>query len=80
MRLTAHLWRPRRSARVSRDARTRRDTHLTHEQSPQRTGIDAQVPNSMPRSEDDAITGAGSWDFHDRPGSGKDTARREFFF
>jgi hypothetical protein len=58
----------------------RRDTHVTHEQSPVGVGIDAQMPNSMPRAEDDAITRAGSRDVHDQPGSGANTARRHLFF
>ena len=58
----------------------RRDTHVTHEQSPIATGIDAQVPNSMPRAEDDGITRAGSREFHDQPGSGGNTACRHVFF
>ena len=58
----------------------RRDTHVTHEQSPVRIGIDAQMPNSMPRAEDDIITRAGSRDLHDQPGSGGNTARRQLFF
>jgi hypothetical protein len=58
----------------------RRDTHITHAQSPVGIGIDAQMPNSMPRSEDDAVTRAGSRDFHDQPGSGGNTASRHLFF
>ena len=57
-----------------------RDTHVKQEQSPVRIGIDSQMPNSMPRAEDDVITRAGSRDFHDQPGSGGNIARRWFFF
>ena len=59
---------------------TPRDTHLTKDNSPERRGINAQTPDSMPRAEDDDATRARSPEFHDRPGSGKNTAdRREFF-
>ena len=61
-------------------ATERRDTHVTYEQSPVGIGIDAQMPDSMPRAEDDDITRAGSRDFHDQPGSGGNTARRDLFF
>jgi hypothetical protein len=57
-----------------------RDTHVTHEQSPVGIGIDAQMPNSMPRAEDDVITRAGSREFHDQPGSGSNTVRRHLFY
>ena len=80
MTMTARLWRPRRRTPAAPDPVTRRDTHRTREQSPVQPGIDAQIPNSMPRAEDDAITHAGSPEFHDRPGSGNDTAKREFYF
>jgi hypothetical protein len=63
---------------IATDAAPRRDTHLTD--SPVRPGIDAQTPSSMPRAEDDADTRANSPEFHDRPGSGKDTANRLTFF
>ncbi len=53
-----------------------KDTHLTHEQTPVRPGINAQTPSSMPRGEDDDATRAQSPEFHDRPGSGKHTADR----
>lgn len=68
---------PRRGSPVATE---RRDTHVTREQSPVGIGIDAQMPNSMPRAEDDVITRAGSRDFHDQPGSGGNTARRHLFF
>ena len=77
MKLTFGIFRARRGAGVPSP---RKDTHLTHEQSPQRVGIDAQMPNSMPRAEDDAATRAGSPEFHDRPGSGKHTANRQSVF
>jgi hypothetical protein len=38
------------------------------------------MPNSMPRGEDDAITRAGSPEFHDRRGSGRYIAERQFEF
>ena len=68
---------PRRASPVATE---RRDTHVTREQSPVEIGIDAQMPNSMPRAEDDVITRAGSRDFHDQPGSGGNTACRRLFF
>ena len=79
MKFTSRLWRslPRRAPRR---IRTSRDTHVTAEQAPLRIGIDAQMPNSMPRAEDDTVTRAGSRDVHDRPGSGGDVANRQFFF
>ena len=58
----------------------RDDTHKTNAQAPIGAGIDAQLPNTMPRAEDDAITRAGNRDVHDPPGSGSDTARRQRFF
>ena len=72
----------RRATRGRRRSNTvpLRDTHVTHDQSPIGIGIDAQVPNSMPRAEDDAATGAGNRDSHDRPGSGGDTVKRHFYF
>lgn len=81
MKFTSRFWRPRRRSTATEAAPApRQDTHRTLEQSPLRVGIDAQVPNSMPRAEDDAITRAGSREFHDRPGSGADIAKREFYF
>ena len=59
---------------------TRKDTHVTKEDSPVLPGIDAQIPESMPRAEDDASTWAHSPEFHDRPGSGKHTADRHRYF
>ena len=58
----------------------RQDTHVTKEGSPQRPGIDAQVPSSMPRAEDDKATRAHSPEFHDRPGSGQHIADRQDVF
>jgi hypothetical protein len=63
---------------IATDTAPRRDTHLTN--APVRPGIDAQTPSSMPRAEDDEDTRANSPEFHDRPGSGKDTAHRLTFF
>ena len=57
-----------------------RDTHVTLEDAPVQPGINAQTPNSMPRAEDDAESRARSPEFHDRPGSGKHTADRWFYF
>jgi hypothetical protein len=57
-----------------------RDTHLTKENTPERQGINAQTPDSMPRAEDDAATRAHSPAFHDPPGSGKNIADRRRFF
>lgn len=54
----------------------RKDTHITAEQAPDRPGIDAQQPGTMPRAEDDAATRARSPEFHDRPGSGRHIADR----
>ena len=59
---------------------SRKDTHVTKEDSPVLPGIDAQTPGSMPRAEDDASTWANSREFHDRPGSGKYTADRQRYF
>lgn len=59
---------------------TRKDTHITKEDSPVRPGIDAQNPGSMPRAEDDEFTRAHSPEFHDRQGSGKNTADRARYF
>lgn len=71
---------PKARRRPSPVVTARRDTHVTHEQSPVRAGIDAQMPNSMPRAEDDGITRAGSRDVHDQKGSGGNTACRHLFF
>jgi hypothetical protein len=57
-----------------------KDTHVTKADAPVLPGISPQVPGSMPRAEDDAETLAHSRDFHDRPGSGRDTANRLKFF
>jgi hypothetical protein len=54
----------------------RKDTHITAEQGRDQPGIDAQLPNTMPRAEDDALTRARSPEFHDRPGSGRHVADR----
>ena len=62
------------------NAPLRKDTHVTHEDAPVRPGINAQTPNSMPRAEDDDATRAQSPEFHDRPGSGKHTADKRFYF
>ena len=80
MKRTSRFWRSRRPASSAALASPRRDTRLTPEQSPQRVGIDAQVPDSVPRAEDDAITRARSPEFYDRPGSASGTATRTFRF
>ena len=80
MKWTSRFWRPARSRRPARTLPLRKDTHITSEQAELRIGIDAQMPNSMPRAEDDAATRARSGEFHDRPGSGRDTANRSFYF
>ena len=56
------------------------DTRLTIGRLPGSVAIDAQLPSTMPRAEDDIITRAGSHEFHDHAGSGSDTARRRRFF
>ena len=65
---------------LNADAPTRKDTHLTKEQSPERAGINPQTPDSMPRAEDDEATRANSPEFHDRPGSGRHTADKHWYF
>lgn len=70
----------RRARQVESDAKPRHDTHIRSEDAPDRPGIDAQTPDSMPRAEDDAATRSGSPEFHDRPGSGKLTADRQQYF
>jgi len=54
----------------------RNDTHVTHTGAPVLPGINALTPGTMPRAEDDEATRAHSPEFHDRPGSGKNTADR----
>ena len=54
----------------------RTDTHVTHTSAPVLPGINALTPGTMPRAEDDETTRANSPEFHDRPGSGKNTADR----
>ena len=68
------------SAVVASDLVARRDTHVRHEGSPVLPGINAQTPSTMPRAEDDEATRAHSPEFHDRPGSGKNTADRQRYF
>jgi hypothetical protein len=65
---------------VDAGAPTRKDTHRTREDSPERPGINAQTPDSMPRAEDDEATRANSPEFHDRPGSGRHTADKDQYF
>jgi hypothetical protein len=65
---------------ATRAAPARRDTHVTHEQSPVGVGVGTQTPASMPRAEDDAATRAGSPEFNDRPGSGKHIADRMRYY
>jgi hypothetical protein len=73
------IWR-RRDRRRTVEPAPRRDTHVTHGQSPVQIGISPAMPGSMPRAEDDAATRARSREFHDQPGSGKDTSTRHFYF
>lgn len=80
MKPTSRYWSRRPTLTAGRLTGPRRDTHRTHAQSPLGIGIDAQMPNSMPRSEDDVTTRAGSRDFHDQPGSGADIANRASHF
>ena len=77
MTMTARFWRPRRPTTRTTPIK---DTHLTPAQCPQGVGIDAQMPNSMPRAEDDVNSRAQSREYHDRPGSGGDTANRHRYF
>jgi hypothetical protein len=79
MKRPARVWR-RRDRRPFTEVTPLRDTHVTHEQSPVQIGISAQMPGSMPRYEDDAATRDRSREFHDQPGSGKDTSTRHFYF
>ena len=65
---------------VHSDRAPRKDTHVTKEGSPEGPGINPQMPDSMPRAEDDERTRAHSPEFHDRPGSGKNTADRQQVF
>ena len=66
--------------RIRSDDVLRKDTHVTHDDAPVRPGINARTPDSMPRGEDDEESRARSPEFHDRPGSGKYTADRWFYF
>ncbi len=54
----------------------RKATHVTHEDAPVLPGISPLTIGTMPRSEDDEATRAASYEFHDRPGSGRYTADR----
>ncbi len=54
----------------------RKATHLTHDDAPVLAGISPLTPRTMPRAEDDEATRAASYEFHDRPGSGRHTADR----
>lgn len=76
MALKTRWW----TKRIRSDAPFRQDTHVTLEDAPVRPGINAQTPNSMPRAEDDEESRARSVEFHDRPGSGRYTADRWFYF
>ena len=58
----------------------RTDTRVTRDDTPVLPGISPQVPGSMPRAEDDVDTLAHSPEFHDRPGSGRQTADRMKYF
>ena len=62
------------------DTVPRKDTHVTHTTAPVLPGINALTPGTMPRAEDDVATRAHSPEFHDRPGSGKNTADRHKYF
>jgi hypothetical protein len=73
---TPQVWLPR----TTEGSVPHRDTHIRQEDAPDGPGIDAQRPDSMPRAEDDAATRAQSPEFHDRPGSGKNTADRQKYF
>ena len=68
------------STLVNADPLRRTDTHVAKEDSPERPGINAQTPDSMPRAEDDEATRANSPEFHDRPGSGRHTADKDKYF
>jgi hypothetical protein len=57
-----------------------KDTHVTHTDAPVLPGISPQAPGTMPRAEDDVATRAHSPEFHDRPGSGRNTADRLRYF
>jgi hypothetical protein len=65
---------------ASADTVPRQDTHVTHTRAPVLPGISPQAPGTMPRAEDDDATRAHSPEFHDRPGSGKNTAERLKYF
>ena len=65
---------------ASADTVERKDTHVAHTAAPVLPGINAQTPSTMPRAEDDEATRAHSPEFHDRPGSGKNTADRLKYF
>jgi hypothetical protein len=77
--MKSRLWRPRGRRRTAAPP-PRPDTHVTHDQAPVQIGISPQMPGSMPRAEDDAATRERSPEFHDQPGSGKDTSTRYFYF
>ena len=66
--------------KATADTVPRVDTHVTHTASPVLPGINALTPATMPRAEDDEATRAHSPEFHDRPGSGKNTADRHKYF
>jgi hypothetical protein len=66
--------------RVRSNATLRKDTHVRLEDAPVQPGINARTPHSMPRAEDDSQSRARSPEFNDRPGSGKHTADRWFYF
>jgi hypothetical protein len=50
--------------------------HVTHDDAPVLPGISPLTIPTMPRAEDDDATRAGSYEFHDRPGSGRHTTER----
>lgn len=59
---------------------TRKPTHVTHAEAPVLPGISPLTSATMPRAEDDGATRAGSYEFHDRPGSGQYTADKHKYF
>ena len=63
------------ATRVPRKPR-RKATHVTHDDAPVLPGISPLTTGTMPRAEDDQATWAGSYEFRDRPGSGRHTADR----
>jgi hypothetical protein len=71
--------RERCSKMVGAPTAPRTDLHIPGN-TPVLPGINAQTPSSMPRAEDDEESRAQSPEFHDRPGSGKNTVDRLKYF